>query len=130
MTARGSVTVVVCAATLVLMLGSLALADAGAMMLARQRAQTAADAAALAAVVQQVPALAFEDEPAKAAEAEAERNGAVVVRCDCERGSAVAVVEVRIARRGVFLPGWIGRHVRAVAAAGIDAGLLTYRRGP
>lgn len=127
MTSRGSITLIVAAAAMVLMLGGLALADVGAMMLARQRAQTAADAAALAAIVQQVPALTSGEDPERAAEAEAQRNGAVLIRCDCRTGMATAVVEVQIERRAVFLPGWQGRRIRATAAAGTDAGLLTYR---
>ena len=124
---RGNITILVCTAAFVLMLGALALADAGAFLLARQRAHTAAAAAALAAVVQQVPALAPDGDPVAAARAEAERNGAVLMKCECAVGSARAIVVVEIARQGVFLAAWVGRRVHATAAAEVDDGLTTYR---
>ncbi|MGH2830783.1 MAG: pilus assembly protein TadG-related protein, partial [Actinomycetota bacterium] len=50
--------VLVASVAFLLSIGALAVADGGSFLLARARAQAAADAAALAAVVEQVPALA------------------------------------------------------------------------
>jgi len=126
--ARGSVTVLVCAVAFMLMLGGLAVADAGMLLMLRARAQAAADAAALAAVAEQIPILSAGEDPRTVAEIHAERNGAVVTRCDCAYGTASATVDVEIAARAVFLPGWSGRRIRATATAETDPGLLTYRR--
>lgn len=124
---RGTVTVLVCAAALMFATGALAVADAGSFLLARSRAQAAADAAALAAIVEQVPALAHGEDPRAAAEAEAERNGATLVECRCVVGEASATVTVEIEPRVALLAGWAGRRVRATATAEVDPGLLTYR---
>lgn len=125
---RGSVTILMCAAAFMLMLGGLAVADAGMMLILRGRAQAAADAAALAAVAEQIPVLSSGLEPERAAHDHAERNGAIVTRCDCEAGTATATVAVQIDARSVFLSGWAGRRIHATATAEADPGLLTYRR--
>jgi Flp pilus assembly protein TadG len=111
-----------------LVLAALALADAGSFLLARARAQAAADAAALAAVVEQVPVLSHGDDPWQAAAAEAGRNGAEMVACDCESGRFHATVTVVIRPRIALLHAWTGRTVRARARAEADPDLATYRR--
>lgn len=125
----GAVTILVTTASLVFAVGGIAVADAGAMLVARARAQGAADAAALAAVVEQVPALSHGEAPREAAEAEAGRNGAVLLACECEPGSTLAVVEVAVTPRLLLIDAWRGRRVRARAAAEADADLLTYGTG-
>ena len=108
---------------------SLAVADLGAMLAARSRAQAAADSAALAAVVEQAPALARSGNPRAAAEAEAEANGATLVSCSCDPGQPSAIVEVVVRPKLNMLTGWRGRDVHATARADVDPDVLTYR-GP
>jgi Flp pilus assembly protein TadG len=124
---RGAVTIVAILGALILCTMALGAADAGSMLLARSRAQAAADAAALAAAATQAPVLHQGDDPAAAARAEAERNGATLVRCDCTIGVAVAQVEVSVVPRLAFIKAWFGRRARAVARAELDPDVLTYR---
>ena len=91
---RGSVSVVTAAIaglSLVLALGA---SDVARVFVAAARAQTAADAAALAAA--QELALPTGLDPAAVAGDYATRNGASLVSCTCAPASAEAVVEVRI----------------------------------
>jgi Flp pilus assembly protein TadG len=97
------------------------------MLLARARAQAAADAAALAAVTEQAPILGRGNDPEQAARDEAERNGAAFVRCDCVVGESIATVEVSVTPKLAFLSSWFGRHARASARAALDPDVLTYR---
>ena len=124
---RGSVTILVAAGALLLSLSALAIADVGAMLLARGRAQAAADAAALAAVTQQAPVLAQGSDPESAARETAEQNGVVLLSCECEVGTSDATVEVELTPRLGFLSGWFGRRVHARARAHLDDDVLTYR---
>ena len=126
---RGAVTIVAITGALILCLGALGAADLGSMLLARARAQSAADAAALAAVTAQAPILGQGGDPEQAARDEADRNGAALIRCDCSSGSAFATVEVTVTPRLVFLPGWFGRTAHASARAALDPDVLTYRDG-
>ncbi len=92
---RGSVTIVVAgvlAATIVLAMGA---ADVARVYLVAAQAQTAADAAALAAA--QELAVPSGTDPEDVASAFAERNGADVVACECSSDATEAVVEVRVA---------------------------------
>jgi Flp pilus assembly protein TadG len=85
---------------------------------AASRAQTAADAAALAAA----QALAIDEEgpePAALAGEYAERNGAVLERCTCERGTFDATVSVRLPVGDLFLVAG-DRTVQARARAQVD----------
>jgi secretion/DNA translocation related TadE-like protein len=125
--ARGSISLVALAGGLVLCTLALGAADLGAMLLARARAQTAADAAALAAIAQQAAALTDGTQPEDAARDAAERNGATLARCECEPGTARATVDVTVRPHLVFVRAWFGREVRASAAAELDADVLTYR---
>ena len=126
---RGAVTIVAITGALILCVGALGAADVGAMLNARARAQSAADAAALAAVAAQAPVLGRAEDPAQAARDEADRNGATLVRCDCATGDAFATVEVTVTPRLTFLSGWFGRAARATARAALDPDVLTYRDG-
>ena len=125
--ARGSVSIIVAAGALLLALSALAVADVGSMFVARDRAQTAADAAALAAVGAQAPVLDQGDDPEAAARDAAERNGASLASCECEVGTTDATVEVNVVPKLGFLSGWFGRVVRATARAHLDPDVLTYR---
>jgi Flp pilus assembly protein TadG len=126
---RGAVSLVVVAGALVLCLTALCAGDFGALLLARARAQAAADAAALAAIVQQAPALATGETPEAAARSEAQANGARLVRCDCAPGTATAVVEVAVAPSMSYMQPWFGKTARATARADLDPDVLTYRAG-
>jgi Flp pilus assembly protein TadG len=119
--------ILVATTALLMSLFALAAADLGAMLYTRARAQTAADAAALAAVVEQAPILGQGDDPDGAAREAAERNGATLVSCGCAVGDTTATVTVEIVSRVVFVEGWAGRSVRATAHAELDADVMTYR---
>jgi Flp pilus assembly protein TadG len=104
---------------MLLVLGVLALglADVGQVLAAGERAQTAADAAALAAADQL--ALPSDETAAEAAVAESAANGAQVLDCVCDPGTTEVVVEVSITIDGLRL--FPGVHVvRARARAVVD----------
>lgn len=127
---RGVVSILVAAVALGLCLVALAAADLGAMILARARAQAAADGAALAAAVEQAPILGQGDDPQAAARDYAVRNGAALVRCDCRVGSAVAEVEVTVQPRVLIVAAWRDRPAHATARATIDEAVFSYRESP
>lgn len=111
---RGSASIVVAAIVTLVMVMALGAADLARVLTASARAQTAADAAALAAA--QELAFPSDIEPSDVAADFAARNGAVLVECACPRGTFEATVEVR-ADVGplLLLPG--GRSVAARARA-------------
>ena len=114
---RGSVSVVVAgvlAAAIVLALGA---ADVTKVLDTASRAQTAADAAALAAV--QELAVPTETEPEDVARAFAAANGATLVSCACARDTRDARIEVRVPVGGLLLFG-DDRVVIARAHAVVD----------
>jgi secretion/DNA translocation related TadE-like protein len=127
MSERGTISIFLAATSLLLAFTSLAVADVGSMLHARARAQSAADAAALAAVVQQAPVLGQGDDPEGAAREAAELGGAILVDCECEVGTTDATVEVEVLPRLSFLKGWAGRRARATARAHLDPDVLSYR---
>ena len=90
---RGSASVVAAGLTVLIVLLAFMCADLARVLAAASRAQTAADAAALAAA--QELALPSASSPEDSAADYAERNGAELMSCDCERGGSDAVVEVR-----------------------------------
>jgi secretion/DNA translocation related TadE-like protein len=98
---RGSFSVLGVAVIVVLAVVAMGLADLGRVLLATGRAQTAADAAALAAA--QSLAFPTELEPEAAAALLAERNGAELASCACEAGTFEARVEVRTPVGALFL---------------------------
>jgi len=124
---RGGVTIVAVTLALILCMGALGAADLGAMLHARAKAQSAADAAALAAVTEQAPILGRGTDPEQAARDEARRNGAVLTRCDCAVGRTTATVEVTVTPKLAFLSGWFGRPAHASARAALDPDVLSYR---
>lgn len=127
MSERGSVSIVAVAGALMLCLTSLGAADLGSMLIARTKAQAAADAAALAAAAQLAPILGQGSDPEAAARAEAEANGARLERCDCAPGTVQASVEVSVAPSISFVVPWATRTVRASARADLDPDVFSYR---
>ena len=114
---RGSVSVVVAAAVAAVVLFGLGLRDLAVVALAGSTAASAADAAALAAV--QAMAMPPFDDPLVLATEYAERNGAVLLGCRCERSSYEADVTVGVEVRDLWLvPG--GLLVRRSARAVVD----------
>lgn len=91
---RGSVSVVLAAGVLVVLVLTLGLVDLARVLTARSRARTAADAAALAAA--QELAIPSGGDPAGFAIEYALANDAVLVSCACDPGTWEAVVEVEI----------------------------------
>lgn len=114
---RGSVSVVVAAVAALSLVMSLLVLDLWRAVIARARAQTAADAAALAAA----GSMWSRDgpDPASAASEYAERNGATLESCACPPGGSEAVVTVRITFGVATIPG-ANRDVRATARAVIE----------
>jgi Flp pilus assembly protein TadG len=96
---------------------SLGAADLARVLVASARAQTAADAAALAAA--QELAVPSEVDPSDAAAEYASRNDAVLVACSCPDGGSEATVEVRVAV-GPLLLFADDRIVRGAARAVVD----------
>ena len=84
----------------------------------KARAQTAADAAALAAA--QEIAIPSGELPGDVAAEYARRNGATLVECRCDPGTSEAVVEVEVPITLVFVGP--NRTVRARARAVIEGG--------
>jgi secretion/DNA translocation related TadE-like protein len=113
----GAAALAVPIATVLVLAAILALADLGALMVARARAQTAADAAALAAAVE--IALGSPGRPREQAGRLARANGARLVTCRCppSAGVGTVVVEVDVPFRSRLLP----RPVRIAARARADA---------
>ncbi len=91
---RGSASVVVAGVLASLLVLAMGAADVVRVLAARSAAQTAADAAALAAVQEQ--ALPGGLEPAGLAAEYAARNGATLVACECEPGAFESTVSVRV----------------------------------
>lgn len=116
---RGSVSIVVAGVILVALMLCLGTADVARVLAAASRAQSAADAAALAAA--QELALPVEgSDPGLVAADYAARNGAVLVACRCDLGTLEAVVTVETSAGALFLlPG--DRTVTARARAVVDA---------
>lgn len=91
---RGSITLVTAAVIGLAFVVALGAADLGRVLIARSRARTAADAAALATV--QELALPTGLLPAEVAADYAARNGARLTSCTCEPGSFEAIVQVAV----------------------------------
>ena len=114
---RGSVSVVVAAAVAMSLVVTMGAADVGRALIARARAEAAADFAALAAAQE----LAFPsgNEPGQLAGDYALRNGARLLSCSCTAGSSEAVVRVAVPARGFLLP-LADRDVIAISRAVVD----------
>jgi Flp pilus assembly protein TadG len=111
------VSIVVAAIIAVVVVLALGAADVARVLVTAASAQTAADAAALAAV--QELAMPSGLVPSEVAGEYAERNGASLVSCDCPEESFEAVVTVRMPV-GTLLLFEDDRLVEAVARAVVD----------
>jgi secretion/DNA translocation related TadE-like protein len=98
---RGSVTVVAAAVMALVAVFTMGAADVGKALVARERAQAAADAAALAAAQELV--MPSGRAPAELAAEYAARNGATLSRCLCAAGSTEAFVETQVPVEGLLL---------------------------
>jgi secretion/DNA translocation related TadE-like protein len=114
---RGSVTIVVAGLLAVVLAFSLGAADLARVLAASARAQTAADAAALAAV--QELAIGSDRDASEPAAEYAGRNGAALVRCSCPPGGTEATVDVAVPV-GELLLFSDDRFVQASARAVLD----------
>jgi secretion/DNA translocation related TadE-like protein len=113
------VSVVAAGLLVVLMVLVVAAADVAKTLAAVGRAQTAADAAALAAVQEQVAPTG--PGPEALAREYAQSNGATLVSCQCPPDGTETVVEVRVdVGQMLFLKGT--DHVTGRARAVIDFG--------
>jgi secretion/DNA translocation related TadE-like protein len=115
---RGSVTVLTVASMVVACVLCLVAVDLFRVVDVKARAQTAADAAALAAAREL--AIPSPQSPAEAAAEYARLNGATLKSCACERGSLQAVVAVEMTVRLVFLH--INRPLIGRARAVVEQG--------
>ena len=113
----GSVSVVVAAVVGMALVVTMGAADVGRALIARSRAEAAADLAALAAAQE----LAFPSgtDPAEFAADFATRNGARLLSCSCAEGSSDAIVRVAVQVRGFLLP-IADRDVVGIARAVVD----------
>jgi secretion/DNA translocation related TadE-like protein len=118
---RGSVSVVFAAGVLVVLVLTMGVADLGRVMLARSKARTAADAAALAAADEL--ALPTGLDPATLAQEYAARNGAVLASCTCDPGTFEADVTVTVHVGDLLLfPGARDAVARARAVVDLPSG--------
>jgi secretion/DNA translocation related TadE-like protein len=115
----GSVSVIVAAIVAAMVVLGLGAADLARVLVAASRAQTAADAASLAAA--QELALPSDRSPQEIAAEYAARNAAELVGCECEEGDLEATVDV-VMPVGPLLQFEDDRVVRASARAVIDSG--------
>jgi secretion/DNA translocation related TadE-like protein len=118
-TERGSVSILAAALMVAIVVLALASSDLARVLTVASRAQTAADAAALAAA--QELAAPTGATPGDVAREYAQRNGGELVSCTCDAGSDEAVVEVKIAVGTLLLFGG-GRSVTGRARAVVDRG--------
>ncbi len=114
---RGSISIVVAAVVLLVLVLSVGLTDVARVLVARSHARTAADAAALAAA--QELALPSGTDPADVAADYAERNDAILTGCICAAGTFEATVTVSIVVDGFLLVTGT-RTVTARARAVVD----------
>lgn len=118
---RGSVSVVLAVGVLVALVLTMGVADVGRVLLARSRARTAADAAALAAADEL--ALPTGLDPSALAAEYAARNGAVLTVCVCEVGTFEADVTVTVHVGNLLLfPGARDAVARARAVVDLPGG--------
>ena len=118
MSERGSVSILVIAVLAALFFVAMGSADVARVLVAASRAQTAADAAALAAA-QTMALPAAGEVPSDLARSFAVRNGGTLERCECEPQSFEATVVVRMRVGRLFLVD-DDRSVTASAQAIVD----------
>ena len=115
----GSVSVIVAVIVAAMVILGSGAADLARVLVAASKAQTAADAASLAAA--QELALATDRAPEDVAAEYAARNAGELVGCDCEEGALEATVDV-VVPVGPLLLFADDRVVRASARAVVDTG--------
>ena len=113
----GSVSVVAAAIAAAIVMLALCAADLAKALDVASKAQTAADAAALAAA--QELAISGGREPSDLAAEYADRNGAELRSCTCDAGTYEATVVVRVPIGDLIVLG-DGRAVEATARAVVD----------
>lgn len=103
----------------------MAVVDVMRVLQAKALAQTAADAAALGAAREL--AIPSASSPTEEASRFALLNGAALVSCSCESGSAEAIVEVTVTARLLFLGGSrsVAGRARAVVEGPYQSGMGT-----
>ena len=114
---RGSVSILTAGILVLACVLCLVAVDLMRALQARAQAQTAADAAALAAA--QELAVPTGHDPSSLAADYASRNGATMASCKCAAGSSEAIVTVRVGVTFVFLGP--ARTVTGAARAVVDA---------
>lgn len=119
---RGNAAILMLAGAGLVMVLLVGLADLASFFIARTRAQTAADSAALAAVAELIPTIG--EDPEGKAEEYANANGAELLECSCSIGTSIAevrvAVPVRLALRS--LGGMQSVEARAKAEISMPAG--------
>jgi secretion/DNA translocation related TadE-like protein len=115
---RGSVSIVAAGLMAVALVLAMGAADLARVLTAAARAQTAADASALAAA-QELALGSSGSAPADLAAEYADRNGATLTECSCEAGGTEATVTVGV-EVGAFLLLSGSRVVTARARAVVD----------
>lgn len=123
----GNAAILVLVGSLVMMVLLLALADLGIFLITRARAQTAADAAALAAAQELLPG--SRTEPFEQAARFAVGNGARLVSCSCSIGERQAKVEVSVPIHFIIVGDLGVEEVRAKALADVELRGLRARSG-
>jgi secretion/DNA translocation related TadE-like protein len=119
---RGSVSVLLAAGILAVLVLVLGITDVGRVLVARSKARTAADAAALAAADEL--ALPTGADPAALAAEYTTRNGADLTACTCTAGTFEAVVMVEVTTGDLLLfPGVRVVVARARAVVDLPSGL-------
>lgn len=120
---EGNASAALVASVLFVMIFFLGLADLGIFLVARAGAQTAADAAALAAAAELRPG-AEGHSPAGVAERFARLNGTEVVSCDCRVGQRSVTVKVRRSASFLIVRAAGVEEITARAKAEVDSGIL------
>lgn len=98
----GNVSIAMLGGTAIVMVLLVGVADLAVFFLARSRAQTAADSAALAAAAELIPAIGID--PKGKANEFASANGATLLSCECAMGTDTATVRVSVPV-AMMLPG-------------------------
>ena len=122
---RGSITVVAAAVMALVAVLTMGAADVGKALVARERAQAAADAAALAAAQELV--MPSGRAPAELAAEYAAQNGATLASCACAPGTAEAVVETRVIVGALLLVPGDHEAVAVARATVVSSGDRTRR---
>ena len=116
---QGSVSVLLAASILVVLVLIVGVADLARVLAARSAARTAADAGALAAAQEMAFPAGFD--PAAVAQDYVEANDASLVSCACEAGATEAVVEVTMSVDVVLVPAPVTVVARARAVVDVPS---------